>query len=55
MWSALLDLFDSGKLKPAIYNKVYNLQTIPEGLKAIANRETFAKVVARVSGPDSKI
>ncbi|CAO3666807.1 unnamed protein product [Umbelopsis vinacea] len=55
VWSALLDLFDSGKLKPAIYNKVYNLQTIPEGLKAIANRETFAKVVARVSGPDSKI
>lgn len=55
MWNALLDLFDSGKLKPAIYDKVYNLQTIPEGLKAIANRETFAKVVARVSGPDSKI
>jgi NADPH2:quinone reductase len=55
VWNALLALFDSGKLKPAIYDKVYNLQTIPDGLKAIANRETFAKVVARISGPDSKI
>ena len=55
VWKALLDLFESGKLKPAIYDKVYTLQTIPEGLNAIANRETFAKVVARIGGHGSKI
>jgi NADPH2:quinone reductase len=55
VWKDLLDLFESGKLKSAIYDKVYTLETIPQGLNAIANRETFAKVVARVGGSDSKL
>ncbi|KAG2186139.1 hypothetical protein INT43_002577 [Umbelopsis isabellina] len=55
VWKALLDLFESGKLKSAIYDKVYTLETIPQGLNAIANRETFAKVVARIGGSDSKL
>jgi len=55
VWKALLDMLESGKLKSAIYEKVYTLQTIPEALNAIANRETYAKVVARVGGHDSKI
>lgn len=55
VWKALLDMLESGKLKSAIYEKVYTLQTIPEALNAIANRETYAKVVARIGGHDSKI
>lgn len=55
VWKALFELFESGKLVPALYDKVYNLRTLPQGLQAINNRETYAKVVATVGNDDSKI
>lgn len=55
VWKGLFDLFESGKVIPAIYDKVYNLATLPQGLNAINNRETYAKVVATVESRDSKI
>ncbi|KAI8142486.1 hypothetical protein BJV82DRAFT_615053 [Fennellomyces sp. T-0311] len=55
VWNDLFALFESGGLKPALYHKIYNLSTLPEGLNAINNRETYAKVVATVGGHDSKI
>ncbi|KAI8993424.1 hypothetical protein BDB01DRAFT_776265 [Pilobolus umbonatus] len=54
VWNGLFSLFESGKIKPALYEKVFNLNTISEGLKAINNRTSYAKVIARV-GDDSKL
>ncbi|GAA5802945.1 hypothetical protein HPULCUR_008420 [Helicostylum pulchrum] len=55
VWNALFQLFESGKLQPALYEKIYTLDTIPEGMKAINDRASYAKVVARVGNPDSKL
>ncbi|ORY97757.1 hypothetical protein BCR43DRAFT_523878 [Syncephalastrum racemosum] len=55
VWKALFELFESGKLAPAIYDKVYTLATIPEGLRAINERETWGKAVATVGSSDSKL
>lgn len=55
VWKALFELFESGKVKPALYHKVYQLSTIPQGMNAINNRETYAKVVATVDSRESKI
>ncbi|GBB86736.1 hypothetical protein RclHR1_13130002 [Rhizophagus clarus] len=46
VWNGLFSLFASGKLKPLVYKKVfYGLDNVKVGLKAIANRNTFGKVV----------
>ncbi|OBZ85496.1 Quinone oxidoreductase-like protein 2 [Choanephora cucurbitarum] len=47
VWNALFDLFESGKIKPALYDTIYRFEEIPEGLKAINDRTSYAKVVAR--------
>ncbi|KAI8373771.1 alcohol dehydrogenase [Blakeslea trispora] len=54
VWKALFDLFESGKIKPALYDKIYSFEEIPEGLKAINDRASYAKVVARF-GSESKL
>lgn len=55
VWKALFDLFESGKLQPALYDQIYSLETIPQGLMAINNRTSYAKVVAKVGTDDSKL
>ncbi|KAI8367480.1 uncharacterized protein BYT42DRAFT_586373 [Radiomyces spectabilis] len=55
VWKALFDLFESGKLNPALYENIYSLATLPRGLEAINARESYAKVVARFDQHDSKI
>ncbi|KAI9490512.1 NAD(P)-binding protein [Zychaea mexicana] len=55
VWEGLFGLFESGRVQPALYHKVYNLANLPQGMDAINNRETYAKVVATVGGHDSKI
>ncbi|KAI8973788.1 hypothetical protein BDF20DRAFT_884041 [Mycotypha africana] len=55
VWRALFQLFESGKLQPALYHHIYTLDTIPEGLQAINNRSSYAKVIARISQDESKL
>ncbi|PHZ08762.1 NAD(P)-binding protein [Rhizopus microsporus ATCC 52813] len=55
VWRALFELFESGKLKPALYKTVYNLETISQGLKAIGDRSSYAKVVAKIGNEESKL
>lgn len=55
VWKALFDLFESGKLQPALYEKVYTLATIPQGLKAINERVSYAKVVAKIGNDESRL
>jgi NADPH2:quinone reductase len=55
VWRDLFNLFESGTLVPAVYDKVYTLETIPQGLKAINDRASYGKVVARIGSPESKL
>lgn len=46
---AVFDLVSSGRvLPPVIYKNVYSLETIPDGLRALENRETFGKAIVRI-------
>ncbi|CAG8666295.1 11202_t:CDS:2 [Racocetra fulgida] len=57
VWNGLFKLFAEKKLKPVIYKNVYyGLHNVKHGLKAIANRETYGKVVVIPNGGrESKI
>lgn len=52
-------LFASGKTLPVIYDQVYTLEKLSEGLGAIERRETWGKAVVRVkeeeTGEKSKL
>ncbi|KAG6874483.1 hypothetical protein C0995_010393 [Termitomyces sp. Mi166 len=49
-------LFASGKAVPVMYNRVYTLETLSEGLAAIERRETWGKAIARIRDePNAKL
>jgi len=46
---AVFDLVSAGRvLPPVIYKNVYSLETIPDGLRALENRETWGKAIVRI-------
>lgn len=48
-WNALLDLFAQKRIKPTVFEKVYQgLESLPEGLKDLSERKTWGKAVVRV-------
>ncbi|GAN00615.1 NAD(P)-binding protein [Mucor ambiguus] len=55
VWNSLFELFESGKLQPALYEKIYTLDTIPQGMMAINDRKSYAKVVAKIGNDESKL
>ncbi|CAO3609769.1 unnamed protein product [Cunninghamella echinulata] len=55
VWKGLFDLFESGKLKPALYHNTYTFDDIPKALIALNERGTYGKVIANVGKKDSKI
>jgi len=46
VWAELFKLFEEGSVKPVVFSKIYRLESVAEGLKAIQARETWGKVVA---------
>ncbi|KAI8147335.1 hypothetical protein BJV82DRAFT_664581 [Fennellomyces sp. T-0311] len=48
-WDGLTKLYAEGKIKPATYSKIYSLETVPQAMVALGNRETYAKVIVRVT------
>lgn len=47
--SEVLGLLSSGKLKPILYEKVYNgLETVSEALQDLEGRKTWGKGVIRI-------
>jgi len=54
VWTELLALFASGRLKPAVYNGHYTLGTLSQGLQDLEERKTWGKVVVRVREPSTK-
>jgi len=52
---ALLELIAQGRLKPAVFEKIYEgLESVPQGLKDLAERKTWGKAVVRVRPNDKK-
>lgn len=48
-WGALLEMIEEGKLKPVVYERIFQgLEGVPAGLSALANRKTWGKAVVRV-------
>jgi len=48
VWKALLDMFSTGKAKPIMYDRIYSLEKLSDGLAAIERRETWGKAIVRV-------
>ena len=56
VWDGLFNLFASGKLKSIIYEKVFHgLDDVKVGLKAIASRNTYGKVIVLLNSRSSKL
>ncbi|KAJ1728688.1 hypothetical protein GGI11_003882 [Coemansia sp. RSA 2049] len=56
VWAALFKLIEEGKIRLVIYEPVfYGLGKVKDALKAIANRETYGKVIVKPADPVSKL
>ncbi|KAH7909327.1 hypothetical protein BJ138DRAFT_1155526 [Hygrophoropsis aurantiaca] len=54
VWSELLSLLASGRVKPVIYSKIYSLEEVVGGLHALQKRETWGKAIVRIKDDDHK-
>ncbi|RKP09247.1 hypothetical protein THASP1DRAFT_34455 [Thamnocephalis sphaerospora] len=53
IWNELLPLFESGRVRPVLYNQRFiGLETMPAALAAIAGRQSHGKVVVTVRKED---
>lgn len=53
VWKDILDLFASGRTKPVVYDEVWSLEKLAEGLGALERRETWGKAVIKIREDDS--
>ncbi|KAM6502269.1 hypothetical protein JOM56_002246 [Amanita muscaria] len=53
VWGEILALLDSGQLRPVIYEKVYTLEQVTDGLGALERRETWGKAIVRIKEEDA--
>jgi NADPH2:quinone reductase len=51
IWAGILKWIEEGKLRAPVFEKVYQgIESIPEALRALGNRETWGKVVIKIAG-----
>ncbi|KAJ1956447.1 hypothetical protein GGI12_005304 [Dipsacomyces acuminosporus] len=56
VWNALFKLAEEGKIKPVVWSPIfYGLDKAKDALRAIANRETYGKVVVKPSESSPKL
>ncbi|KAJ2706038.1 hypothetical protein FB645_001901 [Coemansia sp. IMI 203386] len=56
VWEALFKMAEEGKINPVVYEPVfYGLENAKLALKAIANRETYGKVIVKPTEAASKL
>ena len=58
VWDALLDLINTGKVKPMVYTDKHfsGLEDMPAALKLLASGEAWGKIVVEIpQGKDSKL
>ncbi|OCB90660.1 alcohol dehydrogenase [Sanghuangporus baumii] len=54
VWRELLQMIESGRVKPIVYPEVFDLEHVGDGLRAIEERRTWGKAVVRVRPDDSE-
>ena len=54
VWTELLALFASGRLRPVVYNGRFTLGTLTQGLQDLEDRKTWGKVVVHVREPSAR-
>jgi len=52
VWKDLFSLFESGKVKANVFETVWSLEDLAQGLDALEKRKTWGKVVVRVRKDD---
>lgn len=52
VWKDIFALFDSRKARPNVFEKVWDLEELAQGLDALEKRKTWGKVVVRVRRDD---
>ncbi|ESK97067.1 alcohol zinc-containing [Moniliophthora roreri MCA 2997] len=53
VWNDILQLFNSKRVKPIVYSKVYSFDRLHDALSALENRETWGKAIVRMREDDS--
>jgi NADPH2:quinone reductase len=48
VWTELLELLASGKVTPVVYEQVYTLETLVQGLDDLEKRKTWGKAIVMV-------
>lgn len=48
IWKDIFALFESGKVKPNVYEQVWGLEDLAKGLEALEKRKTWGKAVVRI-------
>ncbi|GJE92306.1 NADPH:quinone oxidoreductase family protein [Phanerochaete sordida] len=48
VWKDLLELLSHDKIKPVVYNEVFPLERLADGLGALEKRKTWGKVIVRI-------
>ncbi|TDL26269.1 alcohol dehydrogenase [Rickenella mellea] len=52
VWKALIELFESDRVKPVTYSEVFPLENLAAGLDAIEKRKTWGKAIVRIREED---
>ncbi|TFK26458.1 alcohol dehydrogenase [Coprinopsis marcescibilis] len=53
VWKDILELFATGRTKPVVYNQVWKLEELSQGLGALERRETWGKAIVKVRQDDT--
>jgi NADPH2:quinone reductase len=48
VWTELLGLLGAGRVRPVVYNQVYTLENLIQGLKDLEDRKTWGKAIVQV-------
>jgi NADPH2:quinone reductase len=54
VWAELLALLASGRVRPVVYERVYTLETLVQGLDDLEKRRTWGKAIVRVRDAEDR-
>jgi NADPH2:quinone reductase len=54
VWKELLALMGSNRVRPVVFDKIYTLDTLVQGLDDLEKRRTWGKAVVRVQDAEEK-
>lgn len=54
VWKELLELMNTNRVRPVVFDRVYTLETLVQGLDDLEKRQTWGKAVVRVQDEEEK-